>query len=197
MFNLDSFSHSLSSSAKVKKAAKRAPRKKKEESGPSDPPTETLPAPVNWAKSTVTEAVLQKFADSGELPKKEEIFWRAPGDKICPKPLEGEVVVLLDHVTWGLRPPGSNFFRQILSYYNLTPLDLAPNSVLNISNFVVYCEDYLRIEPNLSLFLETFYCNPQNRKNHALGTYGGVAIQRRRSAVTYYPALELASHPKG
>ena len=51
----------------VKKAAKRAPRKKKEESGPSEPAAEILPAPVNWEKSTVTEAVLQKFADSGEL----------------------------------------------------------------------------------------------------------------------------------
>ena len=49
----------------------------------------------------------------------------------------------------------------------------------------------------MSLFLEIFYCNPQNRKHVAMGPYGGVAIQRRRSAVTYYPALELASHPKG
>ena len=122
----------------VKKAAKRAPRKKKEESGPSDPPTEILPAPVNWATSTVTEAVLQKFVDSGELSKKEEISWRAAGDEIRPKPLAGEVVVLLDHVTHDLRPPGSNFFRWVLSYYNLTRLDLAPISVLNISNFVVY-----------------------------------------------------------
>ena len=101
------------------------------------------------------------------------------------------MVVLLDHVTWGLRPPGSSFFRWVLSYYNLTPLDLAPNSILNISNFVVYCEDYLQVEPNLSLFLETFYCNPQNRKNHTMGPYGGVAIQRRRSAVTYYQHLLL------
>ena len=177
----------------TKRAAKKAPRKNKEEGGPSEPPAEILPAPVNWAKSTVSEAVLQKFADSGELPKKEEIAWRAAGNEIYPKPREGEVVVLLDHVTRGLRPSGSTFFRWVLSYYNLTPLDLAPNSILNISNFVVYCEDYLQIEPNLSLFLETFYCNPQNRKNHAMGPYGGVAIQRRRSAVIYYLALELAS----
>ena len=145
----------------------------------------------------MSEAVLQRYEDSGELPKKRDIAWRAAGDEIHPKPREGEVVVLLDHVTRGLRPPGSTFFRRVLAYYGLTPLDLAPNSILNISNFVVYCEDYLQVEPNLALFLETFYCNPQNRKNHAMGPYGGVAIQRRRSAVAYYPALELASHPKG
>ena len=58
----------------VKKTAQRAPRKKKEEGGTSKMPVELLPAPVNWAKSTVTEVVLKKFADAGELPKKEEIF---------------------------------------------------------------------------------------------------------------------------
>ena len=181
----------------VKKTAQRVPKKNKEEGGTSKTPVELLAALVNWAKSTVTEATLKNFADAGELPKKEEIFWHAVGDEIRPKPREGEVVVLLDHITRGLRPPGSNFFRRVLSYYNLTPLDLAPNSILNISNFVVYCEVYLQIEPNLSLFLETFYCNPQNRKNHDLGPYGGVAIQRRRSAFLHYPALVLASHPKG
>ena len=101
----------------VKKSAKRIPRKKAEEGGPAEPLVELLPAPVNWAKSTVTEAVLKKFTDAGELPKKEEIFWRAAGDEIRPKPREGEVVVLLDHVTRGLRPPGSSFFRRVLSYY--------------------------------------------------------------------------------
>ena len=30
-----------------------------------------------------------------------------------------------------------------------------------------------------------------------MGPYGGVAIQRRRPALAYYPALEVASHPKG
>ena len=103
----------------TKRAAKKvAPRKKNDESGPSEPPTEDLPTPINWAKSTVSEAVLQNFADSGELPKKEEIFWRTAGDEIRPKPLEGEVVVLLDHVTRGLRPPGSTFFGG--SYLTIT-----------------------------------------------------------------------------
>ena len=140
----------------VKKAAQRIPKEKKEKKGkkekgvPAEASRPLLPALVNWAKSTVSEATLKKFADAGELLKKEEIFWRAAGDEIRPKPREGEVVVLLDHVTRGLRPSGSNFFRRVLSYYNLTPLDLAPNSVLNITNFAVYCEVFLQIEPSLS-----------------------------------------------
>ena len=122
----------------AKRAANKPPRKKNEEGGPSKPATEITPAVVNWAKSTVSEAVLQRFEDSGELPKKRDIAWRTAGDEIHPKPREGEVVVLLDHVTQGLRPSGSSFFRRVLAYYCLTPLDLAPNSILNISNFIVY-----------------------------------------------------------
>ena len=61
-------------SGMVKKAAQRVPKEKKEKKEkkgkPSETPKELLPAPVNWAKSTVTEAVLKKFADAGELPKK-------------------------------------------------------------------------------------------------------------------------------
>ena len=95
----------------LKRAAIKCTKKKNEGAGPSEPTVEITPATVNWAKSTVTEAVLQKYEDFGELPKKEEIEWRAAGDEIRPKPHEGEVVVLLDHVTRGLRPPGSSFFR--------------------------------------------------------------------------------------
>ena len=109
----------------VKKVANKGARKKKgEEAGPSESTVEITPAAVNWAKSTVTEAVLQTYEDFGELPKKEEIEWRAAGDEIRPKPCEGEVVVLLDHVTRGLRPPGSSFFRRVLAYYGLTPLEI-------------------------------------------------------------------------
>ena len=56
-----------------KRAANKPPRKKKDEGGSSEPPAEITPAVVNWAKSTVSEAVLQRFEDSSELPKKKDI----------------------------------------------------------------------------------------------------------------------------
>ena len=148
---------------------------------------------VNWTKSTVTTLMLQEYVNCGELPPKDEIQWRAAGEEIRPSPKEGEVVVFLDHVQRGLRPQGSLFFRRVLKYYGLRPQDIAPNSMLNISNYVVFCEDYLQMAPSLELFLEFFYCNP-SRKDQVL-PYGGVAIQRRRECD--FPALLLASHPKG
>ena len=47
---------------------------KKEKGAPSKPIEPLIPAPVNWTKSTVSEATLRKFANTGELPKQEEIF---------------------------------------------------------------------------------------------------------------------------
>ena len=50
LLNLDLTFHIASSTSTMvtKRAAKKvAPRKKKDESGPSDPPVEVLPAPVN------------------------------------------------------------------------------------------------------------------------------------------------------
>jgi len=151
-------------------------------------------APVNWTRSSATKTTLQTFVNRGELPPQDEIHWRAPGEETRPTPEKGEIVVLLDHVSRGLRPPGSLFFRQVFQYYGLTPMDVAPNSILNISNYVVFCEDYLQIPPSLDFFLEIFYCNP-SRKNQPLGPYGGVSIQRRKEC--NFPALALASHPKG
>ena len=112
--------------------------------GGSSAAAAATPAPVLWKKSTVSEELLQKIAECDELPHKDEIQWRAAGEEIRPKPNPGEIVVLLDHATRGLRLR-SLFFRQVMSYFGLTPLDVAPNSMLNISNIIVFCEDYLQI----------------------------------------------------
>ena len=55
----------------------------------------------------------------------------------------------------------SFFFRWVMSYFGLTPLDIAPNSMLNISNYVVFCEDYLQIAPSLALFSKSSTATPR------------------------------------
>ena len=69
-------------------------------------------APVNWTRSSANDTTLQTFVNRGELPPKNEIHWRALGEETRPNPKEGEIVVLLDHVSRGLRPPGSLFFAK-------------------------------------------------------------------------------------
>ena len=90
---------------------------------------------------------------------------------MVPSPAKGEVVIFSEHLFRGLTPPGNLFFRQLLDFYKLRIHDLAPNSVLTLSNFVTLCEHYLQIEPDLDLWLELFYCNPQPE------TSGGPLLQ--------------------
>ena len=46
-------------------------------------------------------------------------------------------------------------------YYGLDFHDLAPNSFLHISAFIVMCEALLRIPPHLGLWLKVFNVKPK------------------------------------
>ena len=46
-------------------------------------------------------------------------------------------------------------------YYGLDFHDLAPNSFLHISVFIVICEAFLRIPPHFGLWLKTFNVKPK------------------------------------
>lgn len=113
---------------------------------------------TNWPKSTMIELQLEEFMRQGLLPPKNEIEWRSPEEETRPQPDQGEVIVFADHLNRGFRPWGSKFFWNVLHYYGVHLQDLAPNSILNLSNFQVFCEVYLQIEPTVNLFLEFFYC---------------------------------------
>ena len=46
-------------------------------------------------------------------------------------------------------------------YYGLDFHDLAPDSLLHISSFIVVCEAFLRITPHFGLWLKTFDVKPK------------------------------------
>ena len=46
-------------------------------------------------------------------------------------------------------------------YYGLDFHDLAPDSFLHISSFVIMCEAFLRIPPHFGLWLKTFSVKPK------------------------------------
>ena len=46
-------------------------------------------------------------------------------------------------------------------YYGLDFHDLAPDSFLHISTFIVVCEAFLRITPHFGLWLKTFEVKPK------------------------------------
>ena len=46
-------------------------------------------------------------------------------------------------------------------YYGLEFHDLAPESILHISSFIVVCEAFLRTTPHFVLWLKTFNMEPK------------------------------------
>ena len=65
-------------------------------------------------------------------------------------------MVFIPHFVRGLGFPLHPFFRGLMFYDGLDFHDLAPNSFLNISAFIVMCEAFLRIPPHFGLWFKIF-----------------------------------------
>ena len=73
----------------------------------------------------------------------------------------------MSHFLRGLGFPMDPFVRGLMFYYGLEFHDLAPESILQISSFIVVCEAFLHITPHFGLWLRTFKdggCLPPLRK---------------------------------
>lgn len=111
-------------------------------------------ARFNWmAKSNVTAKALQALEKEGQISARQ---WRKPGDQIVPEPRDSERMVFLDHVKRGFSLPLHAFVRgllyvygrQVLYVYGLQVQDLPPNSMMQITCFMVLCECFLGVPPN-------------------------------------------------
>ena len=102
----------------------------------------------------------QGAPEAGYLAK--EIAHRLPAKKqIVPTPEPHERVVFIPHFLRGLGFPLHPFIRSLMFYHGLDFHDLAPNSFLNISVFLVVCEAFLRIPPDFGLWLKVFNVKPK------------------------------------
>ena len=124
-----------------------------------------------WMASSIQEKDIKKLREAGYLAKK--ITHRLPEvGQIVPTPEPHERVVFVPHFIRGLGFPLHPFVRGLgfplhpflsglMFYYGLDFHDLAPNSILNISAFIVVCEAFLRIPPHFGLWLKTFNVKPK------------------------------------
>jgi hypothetical protein len=103
-----------------------------------------------WEASSVTEGDILKLKKAGYLMA--NVAHRAPEEsQIIPTPQPGKRVVFLPHFLRGLGSPLHPFVRGPMFFYGLDFHDLAPNSLLHISTFIVYCESLLRVQPHFGL----------------------------------------------
>ena len=88
--------------------------------------------------SSVKEKDIAELWEAGYLTK--EITHRLPTKgQVVPTPKPNERVVFLPHIIRGLGFPLHPFVHGLMYYYGLDFHDLAPNSFLNISAFIVVC----------------------------------------------------------
>ena len=110
--------------------------------------------------SFVMEEDVLKLREARFLPG--EISHRLPAQgQVIPTPKPGESVVFMSHFLRGLGFPTDPFVRGLMFYYGLEFHDLAPESILHISSFIVVCEAFLCIMPHFGLWLKTFGVEPK------------------------------------
>ena len=123
--------------------------------------------------SSITEEGVLKLRDVRYLTY--EISHRLPArGQVIPTPELGESVVFISHFLRGLGLTLDPFVRGLMFYYGLDFHDLASDSLLHISSFIVVCEAFLRITPHFGLWLKTFNVKPKMIE-------GGTQSQRCRN----------------
>src|SRR3989337_1596394 len=113
-----------------------------------------------WVASSVTEEDIAKLRAARYLTA--EILHRLPAKgQVIPNPRSDERVAFVSHFLRGLGFALNPFVRGLMFYYGLDFHDLAPNSVLLISAFIIACEAFLRTPPHFGLWLKTFNVKPK------------------------------------
>ena len=110
--------------------------------------------------SSIKKKDIKELREAGYLAKEIAHRLLAKG-QIVPTPEPHERVVCLAHFVRGLGFPLHPFVHGLMFYYGLDFHDLAPNSILNISAFIIVCEAFLRIPPHFGLWLKTFNVKPK------------------------------------
>ena len=107
-----------------------------------------------------------------------EIPHRLPAQgQVIPTPEPNKSVVFISHFLRGLGFSLDPFVRGLMFYYGLEFHDLAPESILHISSFIVVCEAFLRITPHFGLWLKTFNMKPKVVDGKR-AECGGVAVSK-------------------
>ena len=106
-----------------------------------------------WMASSVKEKDIVQLRAAGYLAKEIAHRWPAKG-QIIPTLKPFKRVVFVPHFVRGLGFPLHPFVRGLMFYYGLDFHDLAPDSFLHITTFIVVCEVLLRIPPHFGLWLK-------------------------------------------
>ena len=110
--------------------------------------------------SSIQKEDIAKLREVGYLTV--DIQHRLPDlGQVIPTPEPNESMVFVPHVFHGLGLTLDPFVRGIMFYYGLDFHDLAPDTILHISSFIIVCEAFLHGTPHFGLWLKTFNVKPK------------------------------------
>ena len=123
--------------------------------------------------SSVTEEDIKKLREARYLTAEVSHHLPARG-QVVPTPEPNENVVFVSHFLRGLGLTLDPFVRGLMFYYGLDFHDLAPDSFLLISAFIVVCEAFLCITPHFGLWLKTFDVKPKTVEGQHIACRGAL-----------------------
>ena len=130
--------------------------------------------------SSITEEDIKKLREARYL-NAEILHWLPPRGQAVPTPEPNENVMFVSHFLRGLGLALDPFVRGLMFYYGLDFHDLAPDSFLHITTFIIVCEAFLRVTPHIGLWLKTFEVKPKLVEGqHA--ACGGASIRKMTGA---------------
>ena len=131
---------------------------------------------ARWMPSSVMEEDIKKLREARYLTA-EVSHWLPARGQVVPTPEPNENIVFVSHFLRGLGLTLDPFVRGLMFYYGLDFHDLAPDSFLHISTFIVVCEAFLRIGPHFGLWLKTFDVKPKMVEGQHVAC-GGTLIRK-------------------
>ena len=108
-------------------------------------------------ESVNNEAALNQLVVHGVLPDRVMGGWHPARVESFPTPRGDELVVFEDYFYRGFGVPIHAFPHGLIDYYRISLCNLSPNSILQVSIFIHFCEAYLGILPYFDLFRH-FFC---------------------------------------
>ena len=153
-----------------------------------------IPTPSEvWETSMVTEEMLEALVKRGLLKSKAEIGWRAAAGEAFPTELTDETVTFIAYIERGFGVPTGDFFRGLLHHYRIEAVNLAPNSITAIADFIHLCEAYMGIPAHMLLW-RYFFELKKTGKNEVVGS---LSFTLRRGMKEFYIDMDLPDNTPG
>jgi hypothetical protein len=148
-----------------------------------------------WETSTVTEEQIQSLTDRGLLRPKAQVGWRPTAGERFLTEGTGETVVFLEHIECGFCVSAGDFLCELLHFYRIELVHLAPDLITIITTFVHLCEAYLGITPHFHLWHHFFELKKTGTGTGAV--VGRVGFMLRPNMKSEYADLTLPDNTTG